>query len=173
MLEPEHCFVLDDGKGRAVGYCIGTADTKGFVRKYHDIFIEYLKTEGIHPPGPGEPFGWSENLPNALRFILHSPENLLHEEEPELLKSFPAHMHIDILPDYQKQGFGRKLIETLAESIKKDGAVGIHLLMAQANVDAGRFYERTGWKRYPKVLDGGVSGEKGVKDNTTWMVKCL
>lgn len=104
---------------------------------------------------------------------MHSPENLLHEDEPQLLEDYPAHMHIDILPEYQRHGLGRKLIDTFSAAVRQDGAKGLHLLMAQANIDAGKFYVRTGWQRYPKVLDGGVSGEEGVKDNTTWFVKRL
>lgn len=173
VLEPEHCFVLDNGEGRAVGYVIGTVGTASFVKRYREIFLPYLAAEGIHRPGPDEHVGWSENLPNALRFILYSPENLLHEEEPDLLREYPAHMHIDILPSHQRGGFGRKMVETFSSSIKEAGANGVHLLMVQANTDAGKFYARTGWQRYPKVLDGGLSGEKGVKDNSTWMVKHL
>ena len=173
MLEPDFCFVVDSGEGRAVGYVIGTPDTANFVKKYREVFIPLLQIEGLHPPGADEPFGWNENHPNALRFIMHSPENLLHVDEPQLLEDYPGHMHIDILPEYQRQGLGRKLIDTFSATVKKDGAKGLHLLMSQANVEAGKFYTRTGWQRYPKVLDGGSSGEEGVKDNTTWMVKRL
>jgi GNAT superfamily N-acetyltransferase len=171
MLEPGHCFVVDNGEGRAVGYIIGTADTSNFVKKYREIYIPYLETEGLHPPAPDEPFGWNENLPNALRFIMHSPENLLHEDEPQLLLEFPAHLHIDILPEFHKRGLGRKLIDTFDKEVKKEGAQGLHLVMAVANVEAAKFYQHTGWQRYPKVLDSGFSGEEGVKDNTAWMIK--
>lgn len=173
MLEPEYCFVVDNGEGRAVGYIIGTPDTANFVRKNGETFIPYLIAEGIHPLGPDEPCGWNVNLPNTLRSIMHPRSDLLHEDEPDLLRDYPAHIHIDVLPDYQRRGFGRKLIETFNATVKKEGAKGVHLIMAQANVEAGSFYVATGWRRYPKVLDGGVSGEEGVKDNTAWMVKRL
>ena len=130
-----------------------------------------LSWKGIPPPGPNEPSGWNDNLPNALRSLIHTPESLLHTEEPALLKDYPAHLHIDILPEFHRLGLGRALIDTFSGAIKKEGADGIHLLMSQSNVEAGKFYTGTGWQRYPKVLDGGASGEQGVKDNTTWMVK--
>ncbi len=173
MLEPEYCYVVDNGERQAVGYVIGTPNTAKFVKKYRENFIPYLEAEGLHPPGSEEPIGWNENLPNALRFIMHSPENLLHEEEPQLLEDYPAHMHIDILSRYQRQGLGRKLIDTFSAAVSKEGAKGLHLLMAQANVEAGKFYAGTGWQRYAKVLDGGSSGEEGVKDSATWLVKRL
>jgi GNAT superfamily N-acetyltransferase len=173
MLEPKYCFVVDDGNGRAVGYIIGTADTENFVKKFREVFIPYMELEGLHPPASDDAYGWNENLPNALRFIMHSPENLLHLEEPPLLRDYPAHLHVDILPGFQRRGLGRQLIETFSAAVKEDGASGLHLVMAQANVEAGDFYAHTGWRRYPKVLDGGSSGEEGVKDNATWMVKRL
>ncbi len=33
-LEPELAFVLDDGRGQAVGYILGTADTPRFVEDF-------------------------------------------------------------------------------------------------------------------------------------------
>jgi ribosomal protein S18 acetylase RimI-like enzyme len=173
MLAPEHCFVLDDGTGKAVGYIIGTHDTAEFVRQVREVFVPYLLVEGLHPPDPGEEVGWNENLPNALRFIMHSPENLLHLEEPELLRDFPAHLHIDILPGHQRLGFGRKLIDMFTTALKDQGVKGVHLIMSEANVEAAKFYLHTGWKRFPKVLDGGKSGEEGVKEYAAWMVKSL
>lgn len=80
---------------------------------------------------------------------------------PDLLGEFPAHMHIDILPDYQRKGYGTKLINALFEGVKSEGAKGIHLDMVRANESAAKFYERIGFKRAPVVMDGGKSGEMG------------
>jgi ribosomal protein S18 acetylase RimI-like enzyme len=127
----------------------------------------------VHKPGTDEPTAWKENLPNALRNIAYNPEGMLQQAWPALLEEYPAHLHIDILEGYRRGGFGRKLIDHFCDHIAKQGAIGVHLGMAAANVEAGNFYDRIGIGRYPHVLDG-VSGELGrTKENTIIRVKTL
>lgn len=82
-------------------------------------------------------------------------------------------MHIDILPEWQKKGWGRKLIEAFFEEVKRDGAGGVHLDMVRHNVNARAFYERIGFEVCPQVLDGGASGEIGVNGIVATLVKRL
>lgn len=173
MLQPENCFVLDNGEGRAVGYLLGVPDTPSFVQKYNEIYLPYLKSQGFEKPTPEEPTGWDENLPNALRQVMYNPEGLLHKDRPQLMEQWPAHLHIDILGPYQKLGHGRQLIERFCKMAQEKGAQGIHLGMVASNDDAGRFYARLGFSRFPFVLDDGASGEPGRNQNTIWLVKAL
>lgn len=173
MLEPESCFVLDDGNGQAVGYLLATRDTPTFVQKYNDIYMPYLKSLGFEKPAPDEPTGWTENLPNALRMIMFNPEGLLHHEYPQLIRQWPAHIHIDVLGPFQKLGHGRRLVEHFLSLAREQGVKGLHLIMAASNDDAGKFYARVGFSRFPGVLDDGASGEQGRDESTIWFVKSL
>ncbi|KAH0845776.1 hypothetical protein AYO21_11089 [Fonsecaea monophora] len=173
MLEPETCFVLDDGNGVAVGYLLGVPDTASFVQKYEETYIPHMQSQGLEKPGPDEPTSWNENLPNALREIMFNPRTMLHEQYPQLMEQWPAHIHIDILTPFQKQGWGRRLIEQFCGAAKERSVKGLHLLMAAANEDAGRFYPRVGFSRFPYVIDNGVSGEEGRDSGTIWFVKSL
>ena len=148
-------------------------DTEAFVRKYEKEYIQYLKSQGFETPRPDEPTGWNENLTNALRKIMFNPEAMLHKEYPQLMERWPAHLHIDILPSHQKQGWGRHLIEQFCKVAKEQRATGVHLGMAATNKDAGKFYTRVGFSRFPRVLDQGVSGENGRDGNTIWLVRTL
>ncbi|KAL6245816.1 hypothetical protein RBB50_006969 [Rhinocladiella similis] len=172
-LQPDTCYVLDDGNGQAVGYLLGVCDTPSFVDKYRAVFIPYIQLEGVEQPRPDEPVGWTENLPNALRNIMFNPEGMLHEDWPQLMKSWPAHLHIDILPEYQRKGYGQQLIERFYDVARRQGAKGVHLGMAAANDDAGKFYARVGFTRLPAVLDDGASGEQGRTEGAIWLVKTL
>ena len=173
LLQPQNCFVLDDGNGRPVGYIIGVPDTKAYVQQYRKIYIPYLDTEGVHRPGPDESTEWKENLPNALKNIAHSPEGMLQKQWPDLLEQYPAHLHIDLLPSHQRRGFGRKMIDHFWKHLAQQGAKGLHLGMVATNEAAGKFYDRIGFGRYQQVLDDGESGELGRKDNTIIRVKKL
>lgn len=104
---------------------------------------------------------------------LHDPDQLLHENWPELMQYYPGHLHIDILPPYQRVGLGRKLIDIFLDQMRKHNSKGIHLGMVSSNEGAERFYRRMGLGRFPKVIDDGSSGEEGSTGNTTYMVIAL
>ena len=106
---------------------------------------------------------------------MYSPEaELLHSDFPDLLKEYPAHLHIDILPEYQRMGFGKNLMEAFCEKLRHDEVGGVHLIMAGDNVEAEKFYGKVGFRRFPMILDGGASKEQGRHSNTSiWLVRKL
>ena len=171
---PDSCFVVDNGSGTAVGYIIGTASTSEFVNSWRNTWFKRLEADGLEKPRSDEQIEWNENLPNALRFICHSPEQMLKEEQPNLLADYPAHFHIDILSEYHRKGFGKKLVDTFMTELRKRKVKGVHLIMAGDNVAAGKFYKAVGFDRFPEVLDERASNEQGrTKDNSIWLVKSL
>jgi GNAT superfamily N-acetyltransferase len=73
---------------------------------------------------------------------------------PELA-GYPAHLHIDLLPGYQRSGFGRGLMNTLLTALHRKGVPAVHLGMVTANTGARPFYDRMGFHEIP-VPDAGV-----------------
>ncbi len=138
-LEPQHTHLVDDGTGTAVGYVLGTADTAAFVRRYR---AEWLPaTEGRYP-APAEP----PVTPTDLMLGLHlNPERMLVPE----LAGYPAHLHIDLLPEWQGRGLGRALMNAFLAGVRAAGAGRVHLGMAPANVKARAFYDRLGFTEIP------------------------
>ena len=143
VLEPELAFVLDDG-GRAVGYILGAADTEDFVKRYRAEWLPLLTDrypEPTRPPAtPGE----------QMVQLMHRPERMLLPE----LASYPAHLHIDLLPAYQRAGHGRALMDTLLNALRRGGVAAVHLTMVTANTPARAFYDRLGFHRI-EVPDPG------------------
>ena len=82
---------------------------------------------------------------------LYQPERMLVGE----LAAYPAHLHIDVLPDYQRRGYGRRLIETLLDALGRAGAGGVHLGVGTANVGAQEFYKRVGFDLVPAASPTG------------------
>jgi GNAT superfamily N-acetyltransferase len=140
VLEPEVCFVVDDG-GQAVGYIVATSDTPTFVRRFR---AEWLPTTK-YPDFTGPP----STLDEVMRRLLHWPERMLI---PELAAAYPAHLHIDLLPAYQGKGFGGKLIRTLRDKLAELGVPGLHLTMVKENRNAYEFYHHIGFTEI--VVDG-------------------
>jgi ribosomal protein S18 acetylase RimI-like enzyme len=136
FLEPEFAFVLDDGQ-RAVGYVIGTADTAAFARAYRDRWIPRLA--GRYPVPPSPPV----TADDQMLALHYRPERMLWPG----LSSYPAHLHIDLLPPFQHAGYGRRLMETFFTAVARAGAAGVHVAVVAENVAALGFYDRLGFTR--------------------------
>lgn len=133
-LEPELAFVVDNGT-RAVGYIVGTSDTPRFVKEYRERWLPLVRDQ--HPAPVGKPTTRDEQM----AALLHWPERMLVPE----MADYPAHLHIDLLPEYQGQGYGRALSFTFFDALAAAGARRVHLAMLSENTGARRFYDRIGF----------------------------
>jgi GNAT superfamily N-acetyltransferase len=116
FLEPGFAFVLDDGE-RAERWIPRLAD------RY---------------PVPPQPPVTPDDEMLALHYY---PERLLWPG----LAEYPAHLHIDLLPGFQGNGYGRKLIDTFCAAVAEAGAAGVHVCVVSANTRALGFYDRIGF----------------------------
>lgn len=142
-LEPELAFVLDDG-GTAVGYVLGTADTATFAHRFRTEWLPVVAHRFPDPPHP-------QTMADELAEQLHRPERLVRPE----LATWPAHLHIDLLPAAQGGGYGRLLMTTFLAALAAAGVPGVHLGVAADNTGAIAFYERLGFHHIAAELSGG------------------
>jgi len=133
-LDPSLAFVVDTG-ARVSGYVVATADTREHVRRYRaEIYPAFAEKYPLTHPWPA---------PDAHMIGLgHNPERMLFP----WLDDYPAHLHIDLLPELQGQGFGRRLMDTLRAALAERGVPAVHLEMVTANVRARAFYDRLGFR---------------------------
>lgn len=183
-LSPQTCFALETDSGQVVGYILGTPSTASFASAWRQKFpsvLEKLSADGLgvqKPPnyaaeGRSPPTFEEDSAAHLLYEALYTPEEMFNVGIPDLWQKWPAHFHVDILPSHQRQGWGRKLIETMLAALKAEGAVGVHLGMEAGNEGTEKFYRAMGFERYPGALDGGVSGETGSTGRAVYMVKTL
>ncbi len=137
--EPELAHLLDDGSGTAVGYVLGTADTARFVRRYRD---EWIPATADRCPQPADP---PVSPDDAMLALHHHPERMLAPE----LAAYPAHLHIDVLPQFQGGGWGRALMQQFLAGLHAAGVPAVHLGMSATNVAARAFYDRLGFVEIP------------------------
>jgi len=167
QLSPGTCFVLDSGAGEAVGYILGTADTEAFAERWKSDFLPFLDQNLLpRPPnsaadGKTVPAGDVDLPTHLLNLVYNDYPTMLNLSRPQMIERWPAHLHINILPAHQRQGWGRRLIDTLLAALAERNCKGMHLGMEAGNAGSLKFYESLGFSRYPFVLDDGVSGEKG------------
>lgn len=142
-LDPSLAFVVDDGS-RAVGYIVGTADTAAFVQRYQR---EWLPTVASRYSAPTS----SDTPTDQMLALMHDPARMIVPE----LASYPAHLHIDLLPEYQRKGLGRQLMTAFLDALAARGVPAVHLGMVTVNVAARAFYDRLGFH----VIDVPDAGE--------------
>ncbi len=128
-----------DGTGPQVeGYLVAVSDTTAFISWWVDIWTPWF---AAGYPRPEAPFSEEDEL--VMRGF--QP----HVMEIEELGRFPAHMHIDLLPAAQGQGWGRKLIGRLRSELADAGVPGVFAALDAENATARGFYERVGFAELP------------------------
>ena len=139
---PELAFVVSDGR-RVLGYVLGVADTAAFIEWWKR---EWAPGFAARHPSPGRPTGQEPSFTEAeLIDAGTDPERMRIAE----LDEYPAHLHIDLLPELQGQGYGRRLIDTLRTALAARGVPAVHLGLDAANTGARAFYDRLGFHELP------------------------
>ncbi|KAK4187430.1 hypothetical protein QBC35DRAFT_498777 [Podospora australis] len=181
-LFPQNCFVLDDGSGKVVGYIIGVPDVFAFADRYGEYVKVVLESEQGRKDVPvprqlqtQEKWTREDGTPNpeALAQSAYNVDWLVLdgvEGKRELVETYRAMLHIDLLEPFQGKGFGKKMIEIFVDSVKKvasesegryDYGKGIQLGVAGENTKVVKFYEKVGFRVYPG----------GEKEGNVWMVR--
>lgn len=166
--------MLDDGTGRVVGYCIGTADTTTFAYRWRDVFTPVV--DPVLVPCPevqtNDPLMEREDV-KSFRSAVYNANCSMLRAWPQIVQQYPAHMHIEILPEYRRRGYGTMLTNAFLQAVKSRGADGVHLDTVVHNVNGRLFCTKIGFQLCPQVLDGGVSGYTGVTGIVLTLVKAI
>ncbi len=142
-LNPETAFVLTRF-GSVVGYAVGAVDTAGFEAELERAWWPELRREFTDrkPSAPGDGY-----VLNYIRCPETSPR--------EIVSRYPAHLHINLLPEAQGRRLGTTLLEELLISLKRAGANGVHLGINHMNEPVADFYRKIGFTeiaRLPSIV---------------------
>ena len=131
---PEFAFVLAS-HDRVVGYVVGTPDTASFDKALGRDWWPVVRREiaGLVPS--------TEKDADVLERIANP-----HSGTPGLEETYPAHLHINILPEAQSGGWGRLMIKTMLNKLSSNGVPAVHLGVSPANERAKGFYRHLGFE---------------------------
>jgi ribosomal protein S18 acetylase RimI-like enzyme len=145
--ETDHCFVAEvDGK--TVGYIIGSGRAESREADFNRRMLWrialrlYAYTSWRHPAAFREVLYWRR-----------------HEEAASPPPGYHAHLHINILPGYQRRGLGSGLMAAFTAKLKEDGQDRVYLETSNHNLKALEFYRKYGFKelgRRPQKFWSGV-----------------
>lgn len=137
--EPDNCFIAVNEKDEAVGYILCSED--------FDSFYEVFRRDYLSKVPPED---------KANRFYAEM-STVMHKKYKD---SYPAHLHIDIMGDYQRMGLGHKLTDALISHLKEKKVKGIMLSVSPLNPKGIGFYEKYGFTLLEKNPDSIVYGMK-------------
>lgn len=136
--EVGHCFVAED-QGLIVGYILGTPDTACQER----LFLAKMGWRILFRVLFITPLRYRQDLKLILKFLRSSGSTA---PQTEINQRYPAHLHIDILDEYQRQGIGGGLMKCFETHMKHLKVPGIHLGTSEGNFKAIPFYKKWGYK---------------------------
>jgi ribosomal protein S18 acetylase RimI-like enzyme len=139
--DPALCFIAED-QGLPQGYILATSDTAAFNQWMEEVWLPPLRRR------------YPEPYPHAKSPFERHLVSLLHQPLTAPPVSYPAHLHIDLLPAIQGQGAGKLLMRTLLDALSRRGCPGVHLGVGNSNPGAIAFYQKAGFV----VLHGDEHG---------------
>lgn len=134
VLEPERCLILTV-EGAPVGYILGTVHSTDFARRCESNWWPQLRDKYSVPT--------DGNLSREAMMI-----RAIHRgyEAPACAMEYPAHLHIDLLPEAQSRGNGSRLLTAFIEKLKQQQVPGLHLGVSKGNGRAMAWYPKFGFK---------------------------
>jgi len=156
--EPEHCFVATAGEvgDPVIGYICGTPDTRTQSQRFK------LK---VLPRVVGRAFLYTSwRYPRTLLSLIRMAPMMAAldpDAESRIAEQYPAHLHINLLPGYQRLGIGSMLITTFEDHLRTLGIPGLHLETSNYHRKAVPFYLKHG---YQIVWDAGPVCHPFIKD---------
>jgi ribosomal protein S18 acetylase RimI-like enzyme len=162
--EPESIF-LAERDGQVVGYLTGCVDserTRGVgAREMQGVLLH----GGLIKPG-------------SARFLWRLLFDILRDRDTpsEYLKDprYPAHLHIDLLPEGRGHGMGRRLMTAWLDRLRERGVPGVHLGTFAENANAIAFFQACGFERHgdPQRAPGFRTRE-GKRMHVQWMTRSV
>jgi ribosomal protein S18 acetylase RimI-like enzyme len=144
--ETNHCFaaVDDELEDRVVGYLLCAPDTFAYDEEYKEktypLLKEEIKKVSMGGKGNVDPI---KRAKLEAEFMVHSTSVMLPKVK-KLIKTYPAHIHIDIYPSHHRRGIGRMLFAAHEEHLRSIACPGYHLFVGSSNETAVKFYASMG-----------------------------
>ncbi len=137
--EGENCFVAVDENDKTIAYVICAENYD----KYYECFIR-------------------EYLPRFKKYDLIFRYKAKHsaDSQRKYKAEYPAHLHIDVLPEYQRRGLGSQLVDTLCAHLKAKGISGVMLTTGPDNERGRNFYRKYGFTELEVNKSDAVYGLK-------------
>ncbi len=157
VLEPDLAFVAETD-GAVAGFVLGTLDTRAWLARLEAEWWPALRPRYRDPSETPEA---ERTLDQRRCHQIHHPPS----PPRAVVDRFPAHLHLNLLPQLQRRGIGTRMAGLWCDRAAKLGATAAHVGVNRENQAAVAFWRRIGFDD----IDGG-NGESG---RTIWLGRSL
>ncbi|MEX0349454.1 MAG: GNAT family N-acetyltransferase [Paracoccaceae bacterium] len=155
LYSPALCLSLV-ADGRVAGYCVGAADTDTFASVLERDWWPPLRA--AHPmPDIARRDQWT--VEERRIAAIHRPKR----PPRRLVECYPAHVHLNLLPECQGKGWGARLLREWFSIARVAGVGAVHLGANPGNSRAIAFWNSQSFEHVP------VDGDS----RTYWMAQKL
>ena len=141
--EAEHFFVaIEPQDGRVVGFICGTPDTVTQTKRFYQTMSWRLVLRALLYTS----WRYPKTFKTALDLV-----NMMTDTPPTsqldayIRQRYPAHLHINVLPEYHRTDLGTRLLEHFENHLIGLGVKGVHLETSSRNHKAVPFYHKHGY----------------------------
>jgi ribosomal protein S18 acetylase RimI-like enzyme len=135
--EQGHNFVAV-ANGEVVGYILSSWDRKAFLKAMKENYLPVLK----------------QSDPKFYRL------RASYLRASYFWRHYPAHLHINIFPEYQHQGIGMRLMRNLLVKMRLNHIPSVALTVAKSHPGAIAFYKKNGFQVILRWFGALVLGRK-------------
>ena len=162
--EPESLLV-GECDGTVVGYLSGCVDSRAAAGSAAREIGRIVRRGGFLRRGMAA-FFWRSIFDLARDRSVR--DDVLHDPR------FPAHLHVDLLPEGRGRGLGRRLVHAWLGRLRERGVPGVHLGTFAENAGALRFFSGFGFAHHGTPLPvPGFRTRGGARMHVQWMVRSL
>lgn len=141
--EADSCFVaINTTTNQVVGYILSSLDTRIQTRKFNRKMLPRILMRTF--------LYTSWRYRQSFRMLLYLRKLNQNSPTPSnenlILSDYPAHLHINVLPEFHRQGLGTALMNELESYLENENCTGIHLWTSERNEKAVPFYLKKGFK---------------------------
>jgi GNAT superfamily N-acetyltransferase len=136
-LEPSLVLIAMDDHGVA-GFALGVVDTATWEDRLEREWWPTLRVEYQDPSRLPES-GWTPDQRRA--HMIHHPTRA----PSEVAMSYPAHLHLNLLPRLQGAGVGSRLLAAWLDLVARRSPPAVHVGVNRHNERAMRFWARAGF----------------------------
>ncbi|WP_233493114.1 MULTISPECIES: GNAT family N-acetyltransferase [unclassified Meiothermus] len=130
------CNFVAELEGEIVGYIVGAPDERAYQRYFLRSAWEILRKI------------LSGGYPGLLKSALYLLRAARYGSRQAPIERYPAHLHINLLPQARGLGAGQKLLEAHLDCLRARGIAGVQLSTTQENQAALGLYRKLGFEVY-------------------------